>query len=105
MTSIPLQCFECNQSVTIAKLVILHCDCAVPICSDCARKQLAKKCIAPYVQVVTCPKCGKMDCDLDPMITMERLREAVLEEQKVLMDALDKIPAALPGIVHAIKTL
>ena len=94
MTSIPLQCFECNQLVTIVKSGILHCDCAVTICPACARKQLAKKCVAPYVQVVTCPKCGEMDCDLDPVITMERLRAAVLEEQKVLMKALDSFSIA-----------
>ena len=94
MTSIPLQCFECNQLVTIVKSGILQCDCAVTICPACARKQLAKKCVAPYVQVVTCPKCGEMDCDLDPMITMKRLRAAVLEEQKVLMKARDSFSIA-----------
>jgi hypothetical protein len=87
MMSIPHHCEECKQSVTVAKSIIFYCDCIVTLCPGCARKQLAKKTISPYVQVVSCPQCQKC-VDFNPMTTMEQLNKAVLAEETALAKSL-----------------
>jgi hypothetical protein len=87
MMSIPHYCEECKQSVTVVKSIIFYCDCVVTLCPGCARKQLAKKTISPYVQVVSCPQCKKC-VDFNPMTTMEQLNKAVLSEETELAKSL-----------------
>lgn len=85
--SIPRHCEGCKKSVVVVKSIIFYCDCVVTLCPGCARKQLAKETISPYVQVVSCPRCGTK-VNFNPMTTMDQLNKAVQIEETMMTKSL-----------------
>lgn len=90
MTSIPRHCEECKQLVTVVKSIIFYCadNCVATLCPECARRQLAQKSIAPYVQLVSCPGCKLTYSNLNPTTTWCQLNAAVTMEKTLINAAI-----------------
>lgn len=88
--NIDFSCYHCRELVSSMKSILFYCDCFVTVCPGCARQQLAKSRVTPYVNLIPCPCCQMASCNLDPSTTMDRLITATETEEYLLKAAITR---------------
>ena len=97
-SSVDFKCYHCRELVSLVKSIVFYCDCSVTLCPGCARKQLARSMVMPYVNLISCPLCRKTSCDIDPSATMDRLIVAIETEEFLLKAAMVRSRININGL-------
>ena len=54
---LPSRCYDCSERTCDERYILLHCECEIALCKNCARYRLASE-QKTYRGVLKCPKCA-----------------------------------------------